>query len=87
MTYDSRPSGQLRPEVSVFLFALLREVYMKELALKYGCNPNQAAARIYMRDGGELPLEVMNGRPGYINLLDAFIKQHQEETRPDDRLP
>ena len=45
---------------------------MKELALKYGCNPNQAAARIYMRDGGELPLEVMNGRPGYINLLDAF---------------
>ena len=58
---------------------------MKELALKYGCNPNQAAARIYMRDGGELPLEVMNGRPGYINLLDAFnswqlVKELKEAT-------
>lgn len=45
---------------------------MKELQLKYGCNPNQSSARVYMKDGSELPFEVMNGRPGYINLLDAF---------------
>ena len=45
---------------------------MKEMVLKYGCNPNQAAARIYMNHGGDLPLEVLNGRPGYINLLDAL---------------
>ena len=44
---------------------------MKELALKYGCNPNQKPSRIYM-DEGELPIEVINGRPGYINLLDAL---------------
>ena len=42
-----------------------------ELALKYGCNPNQKPARIFMKEG-ELPIEVLNGRPGYINLLDAF---------------
>ena len=42
-----------------------------ELELKYGCNPNQKPARIFMKDG-ELPIEVLNGRPGYINLLDAF---------------
>ena len=45
---------------------------MKELQLKYGCNPNQSSARVYMKDGSDLPFEVMNGRPGYINLLDAF---------------
>ncbi len=45
---------------------------MKELELKYGCNPNQKPARIYMKDGSELPIEVLNGRPGYINFLDAF---------------
>lgn len=45
---------------------------MKEFELKYGCNPNQKPARIYMRDGGELPIEILNGRPGYINFLDAF---------------
>ena len=45
---------------------------MKELALKYGCNPNQGSARIYMNNGSELPIEVLNGRPGYINFLDAF---------------
>ena len=45
---------------------------MKELALKYGCNPNQKPSRIFMHDGSELPIEVVNGRPGYINLLDAF---------------
>ena len=45
---------------------------MKEFALKYGCNPNQKPARIFMEDGSELPLEILNGRPGYINFLDAF---------------
>ena len=44
---------------------------MKELALKYGCNPNQKPSRIFMNEG-ELPIEVINGRPGYINFLDAF---------------
>jgi len=45
---------------------------MKDLKLKYGCNPNQDPARIFMRGGGDLPIEVLNGRPGYINFLDAF---------------
>ena len=45
---------------------------MKELQLKYGCNPNQKPSRVYMADGSELPIEVLNGRPGYINLLDAL---------------
>ena len=45
---------------------------MKELALKYGCNPNQKPSRVFMADGSELPIEVLNGRPGYINLLDAL---------------
>ena len=45
---------------------------MNELELKYGCNPNQKPARVYMEDGSELPIEVLNGRPGYINLLDAL---------------
>ena len=45
---------------------------MKELELKYGCNPNQKPSRIYMQDGGELPIQVLNGKPGYINFLDAF---------------
>lgn len=45
---------------------------MKELELKYGCNPNQKPSRIYMADGSDLPIEVLNGRPGYINFLDAF---------------
>ena len=45
---------------------------MKELALKYGCNPNQKPSRIYMADGSELPIEVISGRPGYINFLDEF---------------
>lgn len=45
---------------------------MKEFELKYGCNPNQTPARVYMADGSELPFEILNGRPGYINLLDAF---------------
>ena len=45
---------------------------MNELELKYGCNPNQKPARILMRNGGELPVTVLNGRPGYINFLDAL---------------
>ena len=45
---------------------------MKEFELKYGCNPNQKPARIYMNDGSELPIEILSGRPGYINFLDAF---------------
>lgn len=58
---------------------------MKELKLKYGCNPNQNPARIYMKDGSDLPIEVLNGRPGYINFLDAFnnwqlVKELKEAT-------
>ena len=45
---------------------------MKEFELKYGCNPNQKPARIFMGDGSDLPIEILNGRPGYINFLDAF---------------
>ena len=45
---------------------------MNELELKYGCNPNQKPSRIYMEDGSELPITVLNGKPGYINFLDAF---------------
>lgn len=45
---------------------------MKEFELKYGCNPNQKPSRIFMEDGSELPVTVLNGRPGYINFLDAF---------------
>lgn len=45
---------------------------MNELELKYGCNPNQKPSRIFMEDGSELPVKVLNGRPGYINFLDAF---------------
>ena len=58
---------------------------MKEFELKYGCNPNQKPARIFMRDGGDLPVEILNGRPGYINFLDAFnswqlVKEIKEAT-------
>ena len=45
---------------------------MKEIQLKYGCNPNQKPSRIFMEDGSELPVTVLNGNPGYINFLDAF---------------
>lgn len=45
---------------------------MKELELKYGCNPNQKPSRIFMQDGSELPIQVLCGKPGYINFLDAF---------------
>ena len=58
---------------------------MNEFSLKYGCNPNQKPARIFMADGSELPIEVLNGRPGYINFLDAFnswqlVKELKEAT-------
>ena len=45
---------------------------MNEIQLRYGCNPNQKPSRIYMEDGGDLPVKVLNGKPGYINFLDAF---------------
>ena len=45
---------------------------MKKIELKYGCNPNQTPASLFMQDGSELPVEILNGRPGYINFLDAF---------------
>ena len=48
------------------------ETVMKEFELKYGCNPNQKPAKIYMAGGKELPIEILNGKPGYINFLDAF---------------
>ena len=57
-------------QVLLHIDRLLRSI-MKELQLKYGCNPNQKPSRIYMEEG-ELPIEVLNGRPGYINFLDAL---------------
>ena len=45
---------------------------MKDLALKYGCNPNQKPSRIFVNDGRDLPIEVLSGRPGYINFMDAL---------------
>lgn len=58
---------------------------MNEIALKYGCNPNQKPARIFMADGGNLPVTVLNGKPGYINFLDALnswqlVKELKENT-------
>ena len=58
---------------------------MKEFELKYGCNPNQKPAKIYMHDGSELPITILNGRPGYINFLDALnswqlVKELKEAT-------
>ncbi len=58
---------------------------MNEIQLKYGCNPNQKPSRIFMEDGSELPVTVLNGRPGYINFLDAFngwqlVKELKEAT-------
>ena len=49
---------------------------MNEFQLKYGTNPNQKPARIYMADGSDLPVQILNGRPGYINFLDAFNSWH-----------
>ncbi len=58
---------------------------MKEFELKYGCNPNQKPSKIYMNNGADLPIEILNGRPGYINFLDAFnswqlVKEIKEAT-------
>ena len=58
---------------------------MKEFELKYGCNPNQKPAKIYMQNGSDLPIEILSGRPGYINFLDAFnswqlVKELKEAT-------
>ena len=58
---------------------------MKEFELKYGCNPNQKPAKIYMRNGDDLPIEILSGKPGYINFLDAFnswqlVKELKEAT-------
>ena len=50
---------------------------MKEFELKYGCNPNQKPAKIYMADGSELPVKILSGRPGYINFLAAGIKPEE----------
>ena len=60
---------------------------MKELELKYGCNPNQKPSKIYMADGSDLPIKVLMGRPGYINFLDAFngwqlVRELKEATGP-----
>ena len=57
---------------------------MKEFELKYGCNPNQKPARIFMENGEDLPIKILNGKPGYINFLDAFnswqlVKELKEE--------
>ena len=61
---------------------------MNELELKYGCNPNQKPSRIFMREGGELPITVLNGRPGYINFLDALNSwQLVQELRSATGLP
>ena len=58
---------------------------MKEFELKYGMNPNQKPAKIFMEDGGDLPIEILSGRPGFINFLDAFnswqlVKEIKEAT-------
>ena len=58
---------------------------MTNFELKYGCNPNQKPAKIYMHDGSELPIEILSGRPGFINFLDAFnswqlVKEIKEQT-------
>ncbi len=58
---------------------------MNEIQLKYGCNPNQKPSRIYMENGSELPVTVLNGKPGYINFLDALngwqlVKELKEAT-------
>ena len=50
---------------------------MKEFQLKYGCNPNQKPAKIFMKEEGELPIKILNGNPGYINFMDAFNGWHR----------
>lgn len=72
MVVERRPSGHLLWPGVGFSFDPKEESFMKELKLKYGCNPNQIPARIFMESGADLPITVLNGRPGYINFLDAF---------------
>ena len=62
---------------------------MKEFELKYGCNPNQKPSRIFMDNGADLPIEILNGKPGYINFLDAFnswqlVKEIKEALENED---
>lgn len=81
--FEADRLGKKNPE-SAGIFHLQGGINVKELQLKYGCNPNQKQARIFMKDG-ELPIEVLNGRPGYINFLDAFnswqlVKELKEAT-------
>jgi len=71
MTVDADRLGE-STGLAGFCFYIGEEKYMNELALKYGCNPNQKVAKVYMKDGKDLPFAVLNGRPGFINLLDAF---------------
>lgn len=61
-TYETRIINKINKEV----------LSMNEYQLKYGCNPNQKPSRVFMKDGSDLPIEILNGRAGYINLLDAF---------------
>lgn len=64
------PTRLMKPESSI---KINKEVLpMNEYQLKYGCNPNQKPSRVFMKDGSDLPIEILNGRAGYINLLDAF---------------
>ncbi len=72
MVVECRPSGHLLWPGVGFSFDPKEESFMKELKLKYGCNPNQIPARIFMQNGADLPITVLNGNPGYINFLDAF---------------
>ena len=72
MVVERRPSGHLLWPGVGFSFDPKEESFMKEFELKYGCNPNQIPARIFMESGADLPITVLNGRPGYINFLDAF---------------
>ncbi len=90
-----RPQGQSKPEVvTVNAYRINRNhseflrkgrSSMKEFELKYGCNPNQKPSKIFMHDGSDLPIEILNGKPGYINFLDAFnsyqlVKEIKEAT-------
>ena len=59
---------------------------MKEFELKYGCNPNQKPARIFMKNG-EMPIKVLSGRPGYINFLDAFTEELWNNLNENNKIP
>ena len=59
---------------------------MNEIQLKYGCNPNQKPSRIFMEDGSDLPVTVLNGKPGYINFLDAFTDMLWNSLNEDNKV-